>query len=160
MRLHYALNWRGPIYPNALWTFGIADETMGVYVFVEGERPTKNRRHWRYGDILYIGKVYYQDLNRRVRQHLSGPVGKWIDKNAEMPVVLKFAAIECMTTSRISETQVGEIENILISLEQPPANIMHTKTYTGRDIVIENAGHCEPLFKHYETQGDRIVRRN
>ena len=133
---------------------------MGVYMFVEGKKPTRTGRPWRYGDILYIGKVYYQNLNQRVRQHYSGSLGKWIEKNAEMSVLLKFASIECMTTSRISETQVGEIENILISLEQPPGNIMHTRTYTGRNIAIENAGHYEPLYKHYETQGNRLVRRN
>ena len=133
---HVRLRWEGPFDLEDVYNpeFEFFDDCY-IYMFLSES------------EIIYIGKAHYQEMRKRLKQHLSGDdVWKWIRKNFSLKNIrVKVAFIEELGQERMSMELVDDIENLLIVTQQPPANIQKTRTYGGRTLKITNVGDRKPL---------------
>jgi hypothetical protein len=150
------LDWYDPFRPENFWRMSIAQETMGLYMYLDGTFD-KRARWWHYydGSLLYIGKVYQQTFLARLIQHI-GEEGEndpwpWIEENHEFEVTTKIARIALQRGNRLSKEMVHDIESLLIAVMQPRGNWSGTRTYSGRDLTIFNSRRFQPLRKVVST---------
>jgi hypothetical protein len=145
------LYWYGPYKVDLFRLEDIADDVMGVYMFLDSEHH-EDRSTWTHHQILYIGMVYEQTFDDRLGQHLRGDdVWKWIQGHHEFEVMLKAARIGLLSRERISRELVQAIESLLIGVMQPPGNIQSTQTYTRQALRIRNLGKFKPLRSYLST---------
>lgn len=146
------LRWYGP-YDLDLFHLGdIANDIMGVYMFLDSEHH-EDRGTWTHHRILYIGMVYDQTFNDRLGQHLQGDdVWGWIQANYEFEVTFKAARIGFLDRQRISREFVQAIESLLIGVMQPRGNIQSTQTYTRQTLRIVNLRKFKPLRSTLSTE--------
>jgi len=150
------LDWYGPFRPEIFWRMSIAQETMGLYMYLDSLLDKKTRR-WHYydGSLLYVGKVYQQTFLTRLIQHI-GEQGEndpwpWIEDNHRYEVTLKIARIVLKLEKRLSKELLHDIESLLIAVMQPRGNWSGTRSYYGRDLTIFNSGRFQPLRKVVST---------
>lgn len=145
------LYWYGPYEVELYHLEDIADDVMGVYMFLDSEHH-EDRGTWTHHQILYIGMVYDQTFNDRLRQHLQGnDVWQWIQGHYEFEVTFKAARIGLLSRERISRELVQAVESLLIGVMHPPGNIQSTQTYTRQTLKIRNLRKFKPLRSSLST---------
>jgi hypothetical protein len=118
---------------------------MGVYMILDSVHNESSGR-WGTHRLLYIGQVYDQTFQERLRQHVRGDdVWRWVCRNLRHQATFKIGHVDLPNGSRISRELVDDIESLLINALQPPGNLQSTTNYHGRDLVILNRGRFEPL---------------
>jgi len=119
----------------------ILDSIDGLYMFLHKS------------EIVYIGRVYYKSLRKRIQEHLRGDrLWKWVERNYDVrKISIKIAEIEDISQERINRKLVNDIESLLIVIERPKGNIQSIKTYRGRDLKVVNLGEKYPLRRTYST---------
>ena len=145
------LYWYGPYDPELFFLEEIAREVMGVYMFLDSEHH-EDAGTWTHHKLLYIGMVYDQMFNDRLRQHMRGDdVWQWIEENYEYEVTVKAARVGLPDRQRISRELVQAIESLLIAVMQPRGNIRSTRTYTWRTLKVTNMRQFKPLRQTVST---------
>ena len=118
-------------------------------------------RKYRYGgkyrrEVLYIGIARKQDFRNRFRNHHKLPDIEAYVENRRGELVVKIGRVILEEGKRLTQKKVEEIENLLIYVMEPKFNDRKTKSYGGRDILIENSGIYKPLPKYVLVLDDEI----
>lgn len=133
------IEWYGPFDP-----YDYYPETYFYMVYDKKQRV-----------ILYIGQAYRQPVRNRILQHVWGDLWDWIRRSKSIhvkDVAIKVGDLTRIGQQRVSKELIDDIESLMIIVLQPPGNIKNTRTYSGRELQIENTGKCSPLPKRISTK--------
>ncbi len=122
------IDWKGPYSLRVAPKTKVA-EHFGVYAIYKREPRIKK--------LLYIGRTYEQDFERRLAQHRRD----WLDDRYESKdLCIHFGILIPPPETRISFERVADVEELLISCYVPPHNTASKSGYSGRDLLLLNTG--------------------
>ncbi len=118
----------------------------GFYAILSANLVQADDRRWGNFDLLYIGQAYDQTLRERLVQphdaysHISAE-----NKKTGKTAVVMVGIITAVSTAKLTQDLVDDVEHCLIYSNQPLCNDADKGEYKGRSLQITNSGGCFPL---------------
>lgn len=118
------------------------------YAVIAGAR-SRSGKTWDPIRVLYVGIAYNQPVVRRIRQdHQSYErVVQYVTRHREHDLFVMVGDLMpgVHSVERVTRQFVEDVEGLLIYRNKPPLNTRGVNEYTGRDLVVMNAGDYAPL---------------
>jgi hypothetical protein len=105
----------------------------------------------RNGQLLYIGESTDNHVRLRISEHIREKF-----KNDTKDLVVWFGIIRLNSHQKLSKQMVLEAESLLIFLNQPLLNVIHKKSYSGRDRLRVRSHGCPLLLPKVEKSKGRL----
>lgn len=129
----FKIEWFGPYAVDTAQSRKVA-ENYGIYAICT--------RKGRASKLLYIGRTYWQEFARRLRQHKRD----WLNRISGTKSVY-FGIVKLPKGKKISFERIRDIEECLIHFYLPPYNTASKRGYRGRNIIVINTGKYGTLSK-------------
>lgn len=138
--------------PNVVALDKVAESNLahldesGFYAILSANLVQADDRRWGNFDLLYIGQAYDQTLRERLVQphdaysHISAE-----NKKTGKTAVVMVGIITAVSTAKLTQDLVDDIEHCLIYSNQPLCNDANKREYKGRSLQITNSEGCFPL---------------
>jgi len=106
----------------------------------------------QYVKLLYIGETFSQTFGQRLKQHER----TWLQKVNVAELAVCFGTVYFPYECRRTSERIHDIESFLINAKAPPYNNVSKRGYTGRHILIFNAGEIG-LLQPIMTDDDELM---